>query len=199
MKPSIAATAFAAAVSLSPIAHAQGTPAPAPAPATPAANPAQADVDKAMPTIKKIAADPAVVKAIKAQNAKKMSMADIKALDEKWIASKGIPDFVKPYLENDCAKALASYKGQLALIEAFAMDDQGGLVGSIAKTSDYWQGDEDKWSKTYSAGAGAVFVDKPKFDESSQTYSVQVSVPVLEGGKPIGALTVAVAASAGKK
>ena len=49
------------------------------------------------------------------------------------------------------------------------------------KTSDYWQGDEAKFKKSFNGGAGAVFVDDVSFDKSSQTYSVQVSVPVKEG------------------
>jgi hypothetical protein len=57
------------------------------------------------------------------------------------------------------------------------------------KTSDYWQGDEAKFIKSYSGGKGAVFVDEVKFDNSTQAYLVQVSVPVKDGDKAIGAIT----------
>jgi len=155
---------------------------------------ASAKVQGAMPTIKKIAADPAVVKAVQAQNGKKMKLDDIKALDKEWSAARGVIDKMKPYLESGCAKALAKYTAEMpALVESFAMDNQGAIVCATSKTSDFWQGDEDKWQKSYADGKGAEFIDKPKFDDSSQTYSVQVSVPVSDGKTVIGALTVGLA------
>jgi hypothetical protein len=57
------------------------------------------------------------------------------------------------------------------------------------KTTDYWQGDEAKFIKSYDNGKGAVFVDDVKFDNSTQAYLDQVSVPVKDGGKAIGAIT----------
>jgi hypothetical protein len=57
------------------------------------------------------------------------------------------------------------------------------------KTSDYWQGDEAKFQKSFANGSGAVFVDEVEFDDSSQAYLVQISVPVLDNGTAIGAIT----------
>src|SRR5262245_60088615 len=163
----------------------------APAPPKPAPPDFDAKVAAVMPTIKKIAADPEVVKAVRQQNGKKLSLDAIKLLDKEWTAATGVSEAMKPYLEGACTKAIAKYKSPLpAIVEAFAMDNQGALVCSINKTSDYWQGDEDKWQKSFADGKGSDFVDKPKFDDSSQAYSVQVSVPVSDGGKVIGAITV---------
>jgi hypothetical protein len=60
------------------------------------------------------------------------------------------------------------------------------------KTSDYWQGDEAKWQESFKDGAGAVHAGGVEFDESSQDYLVQISVPVMDSGKAIGALTIGV-------
>jgi hypothetical protein len=148
-------------------------------------------IDGLLPELRKIARTEGVVKAVKGQNAKKVSLDDIKKLDGEWSKATGITDAMKPYLENDCAASLKKAGTTLpSLVEAFAMDDQGALVCSVSKTSDFWQGDEDKWQKSFAGGKGAEFVDKPKFDESSQAYSVQVSLPVLDDGKAIGAITV---------
>ena len=57
------------------------------------------------------------------------------------------------------------------------------------KTSDYWQGDEAKFKKSYNGGEGAVFIDDVEFDDSTQAYLVQISVPVKDGGNVIGAIT----------
>jgi hypothetical protein len=69
------------------------------------------------------------------------------------------------------------------------MDQHGANVCVSRETSDYWQGDEDKWKKPFVEGR-AAFVDEPAFDASSATYAVQLSVPVSENGKRIGALTL---------
>jgi hypothetical protein len=45
------------------------------------------------------------------------------------------------------------------ITEMFVMDAKGLNVGQSDVTSDYWQGDEAKWQKTYGAGPGVVFVD----------------------------------------
>ena len=63
------------------------------------------------------------------------------------------------------------------------MDNQGANVAMTDKTSDYWQGDEAKFKKSYHNGKGTVFVDEVEFDDSSQAYLVQVSVPVKDGDK----------------
>jgi hypothetical protein len=60
------------------------------------------------------------------------------------------------------------------------------------KTSDYWQGDEAKFQKSFNGGAGQVHVGDVKFDESAQVYQVQISVPVTDGVKAIGAITIGV-------
>ena len=56
-------------------------------------------------------------------------------------------------------------------------------------TSDYWQGDEAKFKRSFNSGQGQIFVDEVEFDESSQVYVVQVSVPVMDGDRAIGAIT----------
>ena len=74
------------------------------------------------------------------------------------------------------------------------MDGKGLNVGQSDVTSDYWQGDEDKWQKTFLAGAGAVHVSEVEFDESSQTYQSQFSMPIVDPATStvIGAVTVGV-------
>jgi hypothetical protein len=75
------------------------------------------------------------------------------------------------------------------VVEAFVMNDRGTLVCSMVETSDYWQGDEAKWQRTFVDGKDP-FVDEPAFDASSGKYAIQVSVPIVEAGKRIGAVTL---------
>ena len=72
------------------------------------------------------------------------------------------------------------------------MDNQGANVAMTDKTSDYWQGDEAKFKESYNNGEGAVHISDVEFDDSTQAYLVQVSVPVKDGDAIIGAITVGI-------
>ncbi len=77
-------------------------------------------------------------------------------------------------------------------VEVFITDNQGALVCSNAITSDYWQGDEDKWTRAFASGKGAVFIDRPRFDESAKANLGGISLPIMDGPAAIGVLTVGV-------
>lgn len=158
---------------------------------------AEADAEKlkalASSTLANIAASAPIVAAVKAQNAKGTSLDEVKKIDEKWLKTAGYDDFMKSLMNNDCARSLNdAAKANKFIVEAFVMDANGANVCMIDKTSDYWQGDEAKHEKSYAKGKGEIFVDKVKFDESTQSYIAQISVPVMDGGKAVGAVTFGV-------
>ncbi len=140
-----------------------------------------------------LAADPVIVEAVKAQNAKKSSLNAIQKMDKKWQTTPGIAPFMASLMDSPCAKRLkAAQAKQEYYSEIFVVDNQGANVCMTDKTSDYWQGDEAKFTKSFTGGAGRIFVDDVKFDDSSQAYVVQASVPVVESGKAIGVLVVSI-------
>jgi hypothetical protein len=147
--------------------------------------------------IKKWAADPDIVAAIAAANAERAAydQAKLDELDKQWRAEVGAA--AHPLIDATAgnaasAKLKAICEGQGGLVtEAFVMDAKGLNVGMCDATSDYWQGDEDKWQKTFSAGPSAVFVDDVEQDESTQKFQVQTSITVVDAsGAAIGAMTV---------
>jgi len=141
-------------------------------------------------TLVKLGTDPVIVKAIKAENAKGKTLNQIQEMDKKWKAHAGIADYMQAMMDSGCGKHLRNVQNSaLYYAEIFVMDNQGANVAMTDKTSDYWQGDEAKFKKSYKGGAGSVFVDEVEFDDSTQAYLVQVSVPVKDGGKVIGAIT----------
>ena len=156
--------------------------------------------DYANANIKTWVSDKAVVEAIKAQNAKNASLAqsDIDALDQKWRA--GVDGGDMAMIDEVLANPLSGFlrDKQMAsngvITEIFVTDDKGLNVGQSDVTSDYWQGDEAKWQKTYGTGdAAAIFVDEAEKDESTQMLQSQVSMTIAdETGAPIGAITVGI-------
>lgn len=138
--------------------------------------------------------NPVLVAEAAAQDAKKVSLAEIKRIDAEWIAAEDELPIHKEKTSNVCAKEIAKFAAATpAVIEAFAMDDQGANVGQNALTSDYWQGDEPKWENSFNQGKGGLDVGKAEFDKSANAQLQQVSLPLVgPDGKVVGAITFGV-------
>ncbi|MEY4589474.1 MAG: hypothetical protein RL497_1550 [Pseudomonadota bacterium] len=146
-----------------------------------------------VPTIKKWGENPVLVAAVKEQNAKKMGLDAIQKRDKEWMAATGLDDQMKVMMKNPAATELNNLEATKPyFFESFLMDSQGANVAMTNKTSDYWQGDEEKFTNAFKGGAGGVDIGKSKFDDSAKAYLVQVSVPVVDAGTVIGALCVGV-------
>jgi hypothetical protein len=147
-------------------------------------------IDLASSTLVGVGADPVIIEAVIAENGKGKSLASIKEHDNKWKGTAGVVDFMQALMDSKCGTHLASLQDSQAFYaEIFVMDNQGANVCMTDKTSDYWQGDEAKFKDSFAGGKGAVHVSDVEFDDSTQAYLVQVSVPVKDGGKVIGAIT----------
>jgi hypothetical protein len=141
-----------------------------------------------------------ILEAIRATNAQHAGISEdqIAGLDAAWRAEvgAGTRPTIDPVLGNAVSEHLrglvAGSEGRIA--EAFLMDGAGLNVGASHVTSDYWQGDEAKHQETYGKGAGAVHVSEVEFDESTQSYVVQVSMAIADpaDGSVIGAVTVSI-------
>jgi hypothetical protein len=150
-------------------------------------------IDLAKKEFVKLGEEAVIVAAVKAENAKKKTLAQIKEMDEKWRNTPGIADFMKAIMDSECGKFLKEkQKKNPYIAEIFVMDNQGANVAMTDKTSDYWQGDEAKFIKSFNNGKGGMHIGDIKFDESTQAYLVQISVAVLDGKKVIGAMTIGV-------
>ncbi len=150
--------------------------------------------------IKDIASNPVLIAAIVAQNATTSGydQAKIDALDTQWraevdAASKPLIDAT---LASDASVYLAGVQEESAgkFTEIIATDAKGLNAAQSTISSDYWQGDEDKFTKSFGAGPNAVFLSEVEEDESTQTFQSQVSVTIVDPatGEAIGSLTVGV-------
>lgn len=146
-----------------------------------------------IPTFEKWESDPVLVQAVKDQNAQNLSLDEIKKRDEVWRNTSDVDSFMSAMMENKASKRLLELeRSKPFLIELFLMDNQGANVAMTNKTSDYWQGDEAKFQESFKGGAGAVHVGDVEYDESTLAYLVQVSIPIKDGDKVIGAMTIGV-------
>ncbi|WP_438991711.1 PDC sensor domain-containing protein [Lentibacter sp.] len=149
----------------------------------------------AQSTIQGWTTETVVIETLRQQNNEtaQLSEDDILALDAKWRAetASGGP-LINSLLANDLSSYLKTLvaEGQLVYSEIFITDARGLNAGQSGVTSDYWQGDESKWQVPF--GTGAVHIGEVEFDESTQTYQCQVSLPIKEGSQLIGVITVGV-------
>jgi len=150
-------------------------------------------LDDLVKRLKATGTDAELIAAVNKQNSERLSMSTITSRDQKWQATSGMDNFMRGLMSNAAAKRLSQIeKEHRVIVESFLMDNKGANVAMTNKTSDYWQGDEAKFQKSFAGGKGAVHVGKTKFDKSAQAYVVQVSVPVMSGGQAIGAITYGV-------
>jgi len=144
--------------------------------------------------------NPEITSAITAQNAAHAGMTqdEIDSLDKTWRAEVGAASspLIDEVMARQASLLLQSLQDELGgvVTEVFVMDNLGLNAAQSAVTSDYWQGDEDKWQKTYKMGAGAIHFGDVEFDESTQAYQTQLSLSIVEPStnEVIGAATFGV-------
>ena len=128
-------------------------------------------------TVAKWVSSPEIIKAINAQNVRHsvLTQEQIDTLDKQWRAEVGASSrpLIDEVLSRPASRFLAEMKDERGgqVLEIFVMDNRGLNVAQSDVTSDYWQGDEAKWKKTYSrrprrgvrrrSGVGRVFANLP--------------------------------------
>jgi hypothetical protein len=151
--------------------------------------PVQVELDKQKAVVASWAASPVIVNAVMEQNKK----GPIAGMDNtKWKVTRRSDSLVTGFQSNPAGQLLKAKvaEGQGTFNEAFLSAAQGEKVAFVEKTTSYIHKGQAKFDIPY--GTGKFWQGKPEFDESSQTYAVQISVPVLADGKAIGALVVGV-------
>ncbi|THV21529.1 hypothetical protein [Peteryoungia ipomoeae] len=124
-----------------------------------------------------------------------IDQAKIDELDNQWKAEREAAD--KPLIAATLSSPLSVYLARLQgkslglYAEIFVMDKNGLNVGQSSVTSDFWQGDEGKFQKTYDVSETALFIDEAEWDDEAKIWRNQVSFTVTDAANAkIGAVTV---------
>lgn len=161
---------------------------------------AEALTELANGKITEIATNPLVLEALAEQNTLNADydQAKIDEMDAAWRAEVDAAEkpFIDAVLATEASKYLAAQMDESGgmFTEIFVTDRLGLNVAQGSVTSDFWQGDEEKHTESFGAGAGAVYLGEIEEDESTQTFQSQVSVTIPDpaSGEPIGAITAGV-------
>ncbi len=134
------------------------------------------------------------IKAVKKQNAMGLSLTEIKKRDQQWLTTGADSALKASMSSSDIGQYLSSVikNNSDKYNEMFLTDNQGANVAAYPLTSDYWQGDEDKFTKAFNEGKGKIYIGELEFDESTKVNAIQISVPVRYGAAAIGVLVIGV-------
>lgn len=151
--------------------------------------PVQAQIDAWKKTIAVWTADKVLVAAVLEQNEK----GPIPDLDnKKWKALRRRSPEVEAFTKNDTAKQLADLaKASDGVVsEAFLSAAKGEKVAFLEKTTSYLHAGSAKFDTPMQKLT--TWQGKPEFDESSQSYAIQIAVPVIDPKDPKHAIGVLV-------
>ncbi len=149
----------------------------------------QAELDKQKGIVASWAASPVIVGAVLEQNRK----GPIAGMDNaKWKVTRRSDLVVTAFQSNPAGQFLKTklVASQGAVSEAFLSAARGEKVAFAEKTTSYIHKGAAKFDVPFNTGK--AWQGEAEFDESTQTYAIQISVPVLAEGKPIGALVIGV-------
>ncbi|RYD31338.1 MAG: hypothetical protein EOP85_22860, partial [Verrucomicrobiaceae bacterium] len=120
-------------------------------------------------------------------------VAETRRLEALWPTLPEDDPLLTGVLWNPGAESLARFQSlNPAVAEILATDVHGRLIAATGKSSDFDQADEDWWRKGAALGKGQVWTDILRFDASSEVFSLDVIVPLHQGGALAGVVKVSV-------
>jgi len=144
----------------------------------------QAKLSAEIKQLELFSADPQVVSAVKSYNATPPS-AEAKAMtNDKWHGLTLFDPFVRAIGKTSLSEYLKTKRDD-EIAKIFVSGADGGKVGFDAKTEHWTHKGMPKHEVPMS---GKVWIGTVKLDDSTGLQMIQVGLPVLADGKPIGSI-----------
>ncbi len=144
-------------------------------------------VEAKLKDLKALSTDPKVVAAVRAINAN--PLADTKSMtNEKWKGLTVLDPTVRSFSKNDLAMYLKSKKDD-SVTEEFVSAADGTKVAFLSKTTSWTHKGKDKHEVPMK---GQTWIGPVELDESTGQQQVQIALPVIDAGKPIGSIVIGI-------
>lgn len=116
-------------------------------------------------------------------------------MDKKWEKSVLDGSLNEQFINNDLALRLQNVVGRdRGVLELFVTDDEGALIASSGKTSDFYQGDELWWQKSIQLGKDHVYIGDVEYDQSAGADGIVLALSLCDKkGSRIGASKAVIA------
>ncbi|MFZ0814198.1 MAG: hypothetical protein WAM78_01695 [Candidatus Sulfotelmatobacter sp.] len=129
-------------------------------------------------------ADPKIVDAVKAYNATPLSPEAKAMTNENWRSLTIFDPFVRTVGKSPLSEFLKGARDDV-IIKVFVSGADGGKVGFDSKTEHWTHKGIPKHEVPMS---GKTWIGTVKLDDSTGLQTIQVGLPVLSAGKPIGSI-----------
>jgi len=150
----------------------------------------QPKVDAQIKLVQAWAADPVIVAAVKTGNAGQTG--DLATMtQDKWKSLSILDPAVRGFTKNAAAEFIKGKKSDV-VSESFLSAADGTKVAFLTKPTNWCHKGKPKHEEPM---AGKTWQGPVEVDDSTGLQQVQVSVPVIDGGKPIGSLVVGLSIS----
>jgi hypothetical protein len=149
----------------------------------------QAEFDRLKTLVTTWAEAPVVVQTVLEQNRK----GPIVGMDNaRWKTTRRTDPVITAFQMNSAGQFLKAKldESRELFTEAFLNAAHGEKTAFVEKTTSYIHQGQAKFDVPFTTGK--PWQGQGEFDESTQTYAIQLAVPVLAEGKSIGALVVGV-------
>lgn len=143
----------------------------------------QTKIDALVPVIQAWANDAVIVKAVQAHNAS-LPPDQAAMTGDQWKTLSILDPFVKTFSSNEAAQFLKSKKID-TVPKVFVNGADGLKVAFLAKTADWNHKGKPKHDLPMT---GKNWQGTIEVDPTTGLQQIQISVPVLDNGKPIGSL-----------
>jgi hypothetical protein len=144
----------------------------------------QAKLNAKIKQLESFSTDPQVVNAVKTYNSTPPSP-EVKAMtNDKWHSLTLFDPFVREIGKNALSEYLKTKRDDV-IIKIFVSGANGGKVGFDAKTEHWTHKGMPKHDVPMS---GKTWIGSVKLDDSTGLQMIQVGLPILDGGKPIGSI-----------
>lgn len=128
-----------------------------------------------------------LIDAVRLQNSRDMSAGEIEKRDAFWQGEASDADR-QALLSEAAVKILSEFLAKRGVVfsELILTDEHGANVAASPLSSDYWQGDEEKFFQTFSSAE--IYYGPIEHDASTDLYATQIAVPIRDNGETIGVL-----------
>lgn len=149
---------------------------------------ARAKVEAKVAALKAWGSEAVLVKATKESDANPVAK---DMTQDKWKGLTVVDPTVRGFTSNPAAAWIKAHK-DASVSEAFVSNNKGTKVAFLTKPSNWSHKGKPKHDVPMT---GKTWIGEAEIDESTGQKQVQVSFPVLDGGKPIGSVVVGLALS----
>lgn len=136
--------------------------------------------------------NPRIVSAL-AGDLNKLTREELADLDARWPHMDLSEAPISSILNNPISTRLSHVQHEdNRVVEVLLTDRFGQLIAATGRTTDYYQGDEDWWRRSFNAGAGQMYIPPVSYDESSHTWSVDICLPIRHERAVVGVVKIVV-------